>query len=198
MKHSFIITMICACSLVFGACANNKTSKEKNVCKKDTVYGLVGPGTSMHALQVCQIIPADTIWFVIDDSTNVQNANLLIGNAVEVVYHKTKESNVANLIIGDATYANAVGSWVMPDPIDPKEVMGVEIDINGKASSIRMATLLFKSWELTENANQIILHGESIGTGETFAFSDTATIKKVDGELTLHMQGTGVTYKKEL
>ena len=75
---------------------------------------------------------------------------------------------------------------------------GVEIDINGKASSIRMATLLFKSWELTENANQIILHGESIGTGETFAFSDTATIKKVDGELTLHMQGTGVTYKKEL
>ena len=199
MKYSFLFIVLCSCILAFGACTNkDKSSKEDATCKTDTIYGLVGPGTSMHSLQVCQIHPVDTLWFSINDSTNVADANLLIGNMVEVIYKKEKDINIAKTIIGDATYVNAVGNWVMPDPIKPDDVMGVNIEIDGKASSIRMATLLYKSWELTKKENQIILHGESIGNNESFAFTDTATIKKVDGELTLHMQSTGVTYKKEL
>ena len=43
-------------------------------------------------------------------------------------------------ISADRTYAEAVGRWTVPDPIAPAKVMGVELQTEGRAQSINMAT----------------------------------------------------------
>ena len=196
MKHLSTTLLLVICIFISFSCSNKKSEAAKCYhTKTDTVYGLVGPGTAMHSLELCKISPADTLWFAIDDSTDVKEANLVIGNRVEVIYKGCKDEKVAIKIVGDATYANAVGEWTMPDPIAPDKVMGVNIQVEGVASSINMATLVYKSWELTSDKDIIILHGESIGTGETFSFSDSARISKDDKTLT--MFGTKVVYTKQ-
>ena len=139
MNYSLIITVLTVCSAFMCSCGNKTSSSKQDDCTKtDTLCGVVGPGTAMHSLQVCQTNPMDTTWYAIDDATDVANANLLIGNPVEVVYKKTAEGNTAIKITGNATYAAAIGQWTMPDPIAPDKGMGVNIEVDGVASSIEI------------------------------------------------------------
>ena len=95
------------------------------------------------------------------------------------------------------TYAEAVGNWTMPDPIDPDGVMGIRIMVEGEAQSINMATLRYTSWELQGEAGKILLKGQSIGNGQTIDFTETATIAKdADGIYTLTIESNGAVYTK--
>ena len=107
------------------------------------LIGTVGPGTAMHSLQLCQLgMKTDTVWVEINDSTNVEHANLVIGNLVEVLCKTEKNDNLVALkIVGNQTYADAIGSWTTPDPINAAKQMGVELDIDGAASSINIHNL---------------------------------------------------------
>ena len=97
----------------------------------------------------------------------------------------------------DPTYAEAVGNWTMPDPIDPDGVMGIRIMVEGEAQSINMATLRYTSWELQGEAGKILLKGQSIGNGQTIDFTETATIAKdADGIYTLTIESNGAVYTK--
>ena len=90
-----------------------------------------------------------------------------------------------------------MGEWTLPDPIDSTKVMGVEIDVQGAAQSINMATLAYKSWALTEKPDQILLKGQSIGNGQTIDFTDTCTLStNAAGKLTLSTKGGGFVYIK--
>ena len=75
--------------------------------------------------------------------------------------------------------------------------MGVELDIDGAASSINMATLVYTSWQLTQNPGEIILHGRSIGNVQTIEFADTAKIYKKDGVLMLGFKGKDFNLVKQ-
>ncbi len=57
------------------------------------------------------------------------------------------------------------GSWVQPNPINEKEVQGFTLKNDGTASSINMATLVYKKW-WTEK-DKLILVIESIGNGSS-------------------------------
>ena len=97
----------------------------------------------------------------------------------------------------DPTYAEAVGNWTMPDPIDPDGVMGIRIMVEGEAQSINMATLRYASWELQGEAGKILLKGVSEGSGSPIEFTETATIAKdADGIYTLTIEGNGAVYTK--
>ena len=103
----------------------------------------------------------------------------------------------ATKIATDPTYAEAIGRWTMPDPIDPDGVMGIRIMVEGEAQSINMATLVYTSWELQGEADKILLKGESIGNGQTIDFTQTGMIAKTaDGNYTLTIEGTGTVYTK--
>ena len=123
---------------------------------------------------------------------------LLLGAPVTVNYSgKLEEGAAASKVATDPTYAEAVGNWTMPDPIDPEGVMGVEIRIEGVAQSINMATLVYTSWELQGEADKILLKGESIGNGQTIGFTETGVIAKdAEGKYTLTIEGTGTVYTK--
>lgn len=54
-----------------------------------------------------------------------------------------------------------VGAWVQPNPINNSEVQGFKLNSDGSASSVNMATLLYKNWFL--EGDSLILVMESVG-----------------------------------
>ena len=75
-----------------------------------------------------------------------------------------------------------LGSWCEPIPGRAQDVQGIKFQKDGKASSINMATLQYKSWKI--NGKTLILEGESTGNRQTLHFSDpeyhTARQRPVD------------------
>ncbi len=67
-----------------------------------------------------------------------------------------------------------VGHWVEIMPVNKQIVQGINLNADGTASSIGMETLKYKSWE--QKDKQLILHGMSIGNGQTIDFTDTLDI----------------------
>ncbi len=197
MKKLFAcIALTIGIGIIISCSHKNESNHQSNRNQKDTIYGTIGSGTSMHELQFCQTHPTDTFFISIVDSTNVADVNLLIGDPIEVIYYKKDNIKIAEKIIGNKTYEEAIGQWTMPDPIDTTNVMGVNIEVCGKASSIRMATLVYKSWKLTNTENMILLNGESIGNGVSFAFTDTAYIDNKNNNYTLKIKDTNIVYTK--
>lgn len=101
------------------------------------------------------------------------------------------EMPVATKVACSKDYADAIGRWVMPDPVKEGEVMGVELRVGGKAQSINMATLPYASWELQGEPGKLILHGQSIGNGQTIDVTDTAVLGENGGVPTPDDRGIG-------
>ena len=87
---------------------------------------------------------------------------------------------IALLALGSLSGCNntsaLIGEWTEPVPGMENMIQGFKLEEGGKASSINMATLKYKTWE--QQGDLLILTGESIGNGQTISFSDTLTIKK--------------------
>lgn len=197
-KHSagtmVLVLMGCgaAVAVTAVACCRDKTP--------ETVVGFIGEDTSMHVLVVDGIGGEEgRATFALDDATDLREAyGLLAGNVVEVTYAKPckEEIPVAAKVVCSKDYADAIGRWVMPDPIEEDGVMGVELLVGGKARSINMATLPYASWELQGDPGKLILRGQSIGNGQTIDVTDTAVLAESGGVRTLTIEGAGVVYVK--
>ena len=153
---------------------------------------------SMNTVTVRALTDESTCTFATTDADKSDANGLLLGAPVTVDYTgKLEDGAAATKIATDPTYAEAIGRWTMPDPIDPEGVMGVEIRIEGVAQSINMATLRYASWELQGEAGKILLKGVSEGSGSPIEFTETATIAKdADGIYTLTIEGNGAVYTK--
>lgn len=181
-----LTTAVALCGLA--ACADN-TPK--------TFEGFIADA-SMNTVTVKALTADETYTFSTMDADKSEAEGLLLGAPVVVDYTgKLEDGAAATKIATDPTYAEAIGRWTMPDPIDPEGAMGVEIRIEGVAQSINMATLVYTSWELQGEADKILLKGESIGNGQTIGFTETGVIAKdAEGKYTLTIEGTGTVYTK--
>ena len=153
---------------------------------------------SMNTVTVKAPTADVTYTFSTTDADKSEANGLLLGAPVTVNYSgKLEEGAAASKVATDPTYAEAVGNWTMPDPIDPDGVMGIRIMVEGEAQSINMATLVYTSWELQGEADKILLKGVSEGSGSPIEFTETATIAKdADGIYTLTIEGNGAVYTK--
>jgi hypothetical protein len=80
--------------------------------------------------------------------------------------------------------ASLAGSWVTPIIGQDAFKEGFSLNADGSASSINSATLKFTKW--SSKGNSLILQGESVGNGQTSAFSDTLEIAKAtDGKTSI-------------
>lgn len=106
-----------------------------------------------------------------------------------------KASAIAFAVIAMSACCNktsVIGEWVEPIP-GMEGVQGFKLEEGGKASSINMATLQIESWE--QKGNNLILSGQSIGNGQTIAFSDTLEItRQTSDSLILKSQGVEMVY----
>lgn len=83
-------------------------------------------------------------------------------------------------ILAHSPYYFIQGTWVEPNPINPKEIQGFKLNENSTASSINMATLQFTGWNLDDKT--LMLTGKSIGNGQTIESTDTFHIIRVDAD----------------
>ena len=88
------------------------------------------------------------------------------------------------------------GSWCEPIPGRTQDVQEIKFQKDGKASSINMATLQYKSWKI--NGKTLILEGESTGNRQTLHFSDTLNIIQLDKDQLILKKGVGyqIHYKR--
>ena len=181
-----LTTAVALCGLA--ACADN-TPK--------TFEGIIADA-SMNTVFFNDTATTEIYTFSTMDADKSEAEGLLLGAPVVVDYTgKLEDGAAATKIATDPTYAEAVGRWTMPDPINPEGVMGVEILVEGAARSINMATLVYSSWELQGEADKILLKGESVGNGQTIDFTETGVIAKdAEGKYTLTIEGTGTVYTK--
>ena len=90
--------------------------------------------------------------------------------------------------------ASVTGVWIEPIPGMEDQVQGIKLEEGGIASSVNMATLVYKKQE----GDQLILAGNSIGNGQTIEFIDTMKIKKITADsLVLDNRGMEIRYAKQ-
>ena len=166
-------------------------------CNDNTPKSFTGTITDASMNTVTVENAEGTFTFSTMDADKSEANGLLLGAPVTVNYSGKLEEAAASKVSTDPTYAEAVGNWTMPDPIDPDGVMGIRIMVEGEAQSINMATLRYASWELQGEAGKILLKGVSEGSGSPIEFTETATIAKdADGIYTLTVEGNGAVYTK--
>lgn len=182
------IAVLAVAAIGFAACCDNTPRQ---------MMGFIADA-SMNTV-IVKGLTSDSTYVFSTEQADMADANgLLIGAPVIVDYKGCLEKGtLATKVSTDATYCNAVGKWVMPDPINPESVMGIELMVEGEAQSINMATLRYNNWELQGEAGKIILNGVSEGSGEPIDFSETAVLtKNADGVWTLAVSDTGVVLSK--
>ena len=72
----------------------------------------------------------------------------------------------------------------------------MELQVEGVARSIGMATLRFSTWELTTQPGHILLLGESEGSGAPAEVRMEGVISAEEGRLTLNL-GDGMLLTRE-
>lgn len=153
---------------------------------------------SMNVLTV-KSDAGETYTFSTEKADKTEGHGMLIGSKVTVEYkgELSEGSFKALKVTGDPFYAQVLGAWLMPDPIEPDKVMGFNLMIWGKAESIRMASLPFESWEMVPGEeNKILLHGKSIGNGQTIDFTQAAVISEKDGKLQMQFEDSEIVLTK--
>lgn len=90
-----------------------------------------------------------------------------------------------------------IGSWIMPVDGQPGKMQGIRLDEDGEASSINMATLVYKYWE--QQGDELYLTVKSIGNGVEIEGIDTLKIEKLTTDSLVLNSNYGYTlrYAKE-
>ena len=163
----------------------------------ESVAGFIADAT-MNTVTLRALTSEQPYTFATNEADKSEAYWLLVGSPAIVEYTgDLKKNPEAVNISADRTYAEAVGRWTVPDPSAPAKVMGVELQTEGRAQSINMATLVYTGWELQGEAGKILLKGVSEGSGSPIEFTETATIAKdADGIYTLTIEGNGAVYTK--
>lgn len=135
------------------------------------------------------------VHFLLDGADTAQAYGFVRGNRITVQYRgRLRTATPALHVATDPTYARAVGAWVIPDPITPDSVMGFRLLPEGKAQSIRLATLRYTSWETIGTRDTLLLRGVSEGTGAPEAFSQRALFGRDSlGREVLQLEGSPIT-----
>ena len=90
-----------------------------------------------------------------------------------------------------------IGSWIMPIDGQPGKMQGIRLDEDGEASSIDMATVVYKYWE--QQGDELYLTVKSIGNGVEIEGIDTLKIEKLTTDSLVLNSNYGYTlrYAKE-
>lgn len=125
-------------------------------------------------------------------------------NRAKVLIYSNK-NDMKKLIFGAAVIAMAlaacnskkstdsiIGSWVMP--IEGQSgVQGIKLEEDGEASSINMATLVYKYWD--QQGDDLYLTVKSIGNGIEIEGIDTLKIEKLTADSLVLNSNYGYTLR---
>ena len=154
--------------VMFGSCGN-KTQKvpfdngdSAYAAKVDpTLYGVCGVETSMNTLQLITDT-GDTLQLDLTAARDNDQVfgGLQVGDRMAVIAND--ERTEAVMVINQVAL---LGNWVMPNPIDGSDEVGISIKEGGIAESIEQSNIIYKTWKLTRGKLEIVLVREG-GTEE--------------------------------
>ena len=167
-KQLFFSTILSAMIVMFGSCGN-KTQKvpfdngdSAYAAKVDpTLYGVCGVETSMNTLQLITDT-GDTLQLDLTAARDNDQVfgGLQVGDRMAVIAND--ERTEAVMVINQVAL---LGNWVMPNPIDGSDEVGISIKEGGIAESIEQSNIIYKTWKLTRGKLEIVLVREG-GTEE--------------------------------
>jgi hypothetical protein len=159
MKKIGIVLLVAAGILTMGSCGNKSekvpfdNGDSLGIDVDSTLYGICGEATSMNMLQMITDT-GDTL--MLDISAAKENdqvfGGLQVGDRMAVLPNDNK--TVANTVINQTTL---LGNWVMPNPIDGSDEVGISIKEGGVAESIDQGSIIYRTWRLSKGRLEIVL-----------------------------------------
>jgi hypothetical protein len=168
MKKLSFLCILSALIVLFGSCGNKSqkvpfdNGDSAYSSKADpTLFGVCGVETTMNTLQLITDT-GDTLQ--LDLTLARDNAQvfggLQVGDRMAVIANDKRTEAV--LVINQAAL---LGNWVMPNPIDGSDEVGISIKEGGIAESIEQSAVVYKTWKLTRGKLEIVMVREG-GTEE--------------------------------
>ncbi len=118
-----------------------------------TVYGICGVGTTMNELQLITDT-GDTL--ILDLLTAKEEGKLFgglqVGDRMAVLPNADKTA--AEIAINQSTL---LGNWVMPNPLDGSDEVGIRIKEGGIAESIDQSSIVYRTWRLVRGQLEVVL-----------------------------------------
>lgn len=174
MKKLSILLIVAAVVLTMGSCGNQTqqvpfdNGDSADLANADpTIYGISGEATTMSTLQLITDT-GDTLMF---DLSPAQENGMILGGL-------QSGDRMAVLPLGDKTQALKVinqttllGNWVMPNPLDGSDEVGIRIKEGGVAESIDQPNLSYRTWRLVRGQLEIVqVQEDGSGQEETYLY----------------------------
>lgn len=187
-KNVFSLAAVAVAALTLASCGSKPAAGPRTVdglvldASMNTITLLTGAGDTLN-ISTMNADPAKVPGVLIDDSVKLTYADTIVnGNKVMLAQALT--------VTVHSPYYYIQGAWVEPNPIDSTAMQGLQLNQNGTAASIGMATLVFQGWNLTD-ANTLVLTGESVGNGQTIPVADTLKVDKLNADSLVLSDGAG-------
>jgi hypothetical protein len=148
-----------ALTVILGSCGN-KTEKVPfdngdsaySAMADPTLFGVCGIETSMNTLQLITDT-GDTLQL---DLTKAHEENKVFGglqSGDRMAVLANSDNTEALMVVNQAAL---LGNWVMPNPIDGSDEVGISIKEGGIAESIEQSVIIYKTWKLTRGKLEIV------------------------------------------
>ncbi|MBP1540708.1 MAG: hypothetical protein ILA25_00855 [Prevotella sp.] len=158
--HKIVIpTIISLVVVMMGSCGNGTkkvpfddgdSAEVENL--DPTLYGICGEATSMNSLQLITDT-GDTLRIDMSAAQEDEKVfgGLQPGDRMAVV--PTKDKKEAVMVVNQSSL---LGSWVMPNPIDGSDEIGICIKEGGIVEGIEQSTITYKTWRLVRGQLEIV------------------------------------------
>lgn len=168
MKKLSCLCILSSLIVLFGSCGNKSQSVPFDngdsvyYAQADpTLFGVCGVETTMNTLQLITDT-GDTLHLDLTPARDKGQVfgGMHVGDRMAVIAND--EHSMAILVVNQAAL---LGNWVMPNPIDGSDEVGICIKEGGIAESIEQSGIIYKTWKLTRGKLEIVLVREG-GTEE--------------------------------
>jgi hypothetical protein len=141
----------------------DSTEVEQDIVPRDrTIFGLCGNGSSMNTLELLTD-NGDTLVLSMAPALEANKVfgGLEVGDRLAVMPNakRTEATEIINL-------NSLLGDWVMPDPIDGSDEVGIRIKEGGVAESIEMTNIYYRTWKIYDGKLEILSVREGGGDAE--------------------------------
>lgn len=208
MKKTGVFAIVISAVVMMGSCGgktqqvpfDNGDSAEI-VNSDPTVYGICGEATAMNTLQLITDM-GDTLNMDISTAQDEGRVygGLHVGDRMAVIPNSEKDE--AHVVINQATL---LGNWVMPNPLDGSDEVGIRIKEGGIAESIAQSTITYKTWRLSRGKLEIVLVREGGSEEDEYYLydivklgADSLTIKDAEETLEYSRQKPKEEYGKDI
>ena len=159
MKKLSFLSVLSDLIVLFGSCGNRSekvpfdNGDSTYSAKADpTLFGVCGVESSMNTLQLITDT-GDTLQLDLTSAREKEQVfgGLQAGDRMAVIAND--ERTVAFMVVNQAAL---LGNWVMPNPIDGSDEVGIVIKEGGIAESIEQSSVIYKTWRLTRGKLELV------------------------------------------